>query len=276
MLCFPNAKINIGLNIIEKRADCFHNLETVFYPIKLQDTLEIIKLSQNKETVFNSYGTPIPGNGSNLCIKAYELLKQDFNLCSVDIGLLKNIPIGAGLGGGSSDAAFTLKLLNELFELKLSIELLEKYARLLGSDCAFFIQNKAVFAFGKGEQFEEITLSLSNYFIVLVNPVIHIGTAEAYANTKPIKPKVSLKELILLPITEWKNNIKNDFEDSIFPNYPAIAEIKNKLYEMGALYSSMSGSGSSVYGIFSSIPELKNVFTDYFVWTGKITTDIGK
>ncbi len=268
MLSFPNAKINIGLTIVEKRKDGFHNIETVFYPIKLQDSLEIIKLSENKETVFNSYGNSIPGKGTNLCVKAYELLKQDFKLLPVDIGLLKNIPIGAGLGGGSSDAAFTLKLLNELFELNLSVESLENYARLLGSDCAFFIRNKTVFASGKGDQFEEIDLSLHNYVIVLVNPCIHIGTAEAYSNTIPKKPKTSLQDLISLPIEEWKNNIKNDFEESIFPNYPQIAEIKNNLYNLGALYSSMSGSGSSVYGIFSSIPELKNVFPHYFVWVG--------
>lgn len=269
MILFPNAKINIGLNIVEKRSDGFHNIETVFYPINLQDTLEIIKLKETEESLFTSYGISIPNHGANLCLKAYQLLKKDYRIPPVDIGLLKNIPIGAGLGGGSADAAFTLKLLNQLFELNLSIEKLEMYARKLGSDCAFFIQNKPVFASGKGDQFEEIDLSIQHYFIVLINPNIHISTAEAYANTRPVQTKKSIKELIKRPVNEWPQHIKNDFEDSVFPKYPAIAEIKNKLYCLGALYSSMSGSGSSVYGIFSSMPEIKKAFPDYFVWTGK-------
>lgn len=267
MISFPNAKINIGLSIVEKRPDGFHNIETVFYPLQIQDTLEIIKLNETETPRFTSYGINIPGNGSNLCLRAYELLKKDYSLSTVDIRLLKNIPIGAGLGGGSADAAFALKLLNKLFELNLDAKQLESYARQIGSDCAFFIQNKPVFAKGKGDEFEEISLSFKDYSIVLINPNIHIGTAEAYANTKPEKPQKSVKELILLPVQEWRHYIKNDFEDSIFPNYPAIAEIKNKLYSLGALYSSMSGSGSSVYAIFSHMPEIKKEFPDYFVWT---------
>lgn len=271
MLCFPNAKINIGLNIVEKRQDGFHNIETIFYPIMLQDTLEIIQLSSEEKSSFCSYGNPIPGQGNNLCVKVYDLLKKDFQLPAVDIGLLKNIPIGAGLGGGSSDAAFTLKLLNQLFQLNLSNEQLKQYARQLGSDCAFFIENKVVFAKGKGDQFEMVDLCLHGYFIVLVNPGIHIGTAEAYAHTTPKQPNTSLKELIVLPIEQWAFYIKNDFEDSIFQTYPTIADIKNKLYQLGAIYSSMSGSGSSVYGIFRSLPILAKSFPNYSVWQGSLS-----
>jgi 4-diphosphocytidyl-2-C-methyl-D-erythritol kinase len=267
MLIFPNAKINIGLNIVEKRPDAFHNIETIFYPIKLQDTLEIIKLKPGEKSKFTSYGNIIPGEGINICLKAYELLKKAFQLSPVDIGLLKNIPVGAGLGGGSSDAAFSLILLNQIFALNLDREALKTYARKLGSDCAFFIENNAVFAKGKGDEFEEINLNLKNHHICLVNPGIHISTIEAYSNTIPIKPHYSLKDLVKSPIQEWPHQVKNDFEDSIFQKYPFIGQIKDKLYDLGALYSSMSGSGSSVYGIFSHpIINLKNVFPHYFVW----------
>jgi len=252
MIAFPNAKINIGLNIVEKRKDGFHSIESIFYPIfDLVDVLEIIELKENSNPQFSSSGISIPGEAtSNLCLKAYNLLKKDYDIPSVAIHLHKVIPIGAGLGGGSSDAAFTLKLLNNIFKLNLSDDILIQYARKLGSDCAFFIKNKPVFAFGKGDEFEEISLSLSNYKIKIEYPNIHIGTAEAYNGVIPSVSKLQLKEIINKPINSWKKSIKNDFESSIFLNYPEIKQLKLKFYKEGAIYASMTGSGSAVYGIF--------------------------
>lgn len=249
MVLFPNAKINIGLNIVEKRQDGFHNIESIFYPVfELYDVLEIVK---NEELKFTSTGIKIPGNEKdNLCLKAYHLLKQDFDISPVHIYLLKVIPIGAGLGGGSADAAFTLKGLNELFELKLTDEELINYARKLGSDCAFFIKNTPVYAFNKGDEFEAINLDLSAYDIKIEYPNIHIATAEAYEGIHPKAPAKNLKTLITAPIENWKATIKNDFEESIFPNHLAIKEWKEKMYNNGAVYASMTGSGSAVYGVF--------------------------
>ena len=249
MIVFPNAKINIGLNVVEKRTDGFHNIESIFYPVmELFDVLEIIKADKLQ---FSSSGITIPGNeADNLCVKAFRLLKTDFNISPVHIHLHKVIPIGAGLGGGSADAAFTLKALNQLFELHLTEEQLIEYARKLGSDCAFFIKNKPVYAFGKGDEFEPIELDLSKLDIKIEYPNIHVGTAEAYAGVVP-KPSIKkLKELIQLPISEWKNVLKNDFEDSILPNHPQIKALKEKFYNEGAIYASMTGSGSAVFGIF--------------------------
>jgi 4-diphosphocytidyl-2-C-methyl-D-erythritol kinase len=249
MIVFPNAKINIGLNVVERRPDGFHNIESIFYPVKeLFDVLEVV---ESNELKFTSSGIAIPGNhDDNLCLKAYRLIKADFDVASVHIHLHKVIPIGAGLGGGSADAAFTLKALNELFKLQLTDEQLINYARKLGSDCAFFIKNSPVYAFGKGDEFEPIALDLSNYNIKIEYPNIHIGTAEAYAGVNPKKSVTSLKEAIYLPISEWRNALKNDFEDSIFPNHPQIRSVKEKFYTEGALYASMTGSGSAVFGVF--------------------------
>jgi 4-diphosphocytidyl-2-C-methyl-D-erythritol kinase len=249
MVLFPNAKINIGLNVTEKRNDGFHNIESIFYPVfDLHDVLEIVK---SEELKFTSTGIEIPGNKKdNLCLKAYHLLKQDFDISPVHIYLLKVIPIGAGLGGGSADAAFTLKGLNELFELKLTDEQLINYVRKLGSDCAFFIKNRPVYAFNKGDEFEPIDFDLSAYEIKIEYPNIHIGTAEAYAGITSKESAKNVKTLITAPIENWKETIKNDFEESIFPNHPAIKELKEKMYNEGAVYASMTGSGSAVYGVF--------------------------
>lgn len=249
MVVFPNAKINIGLQIVEKRKDGFHNIESIFYPVfELYDVLEII---ESKELTFTSSGINIPGNlEDNLCLKAYQLLKKDYDLPPVHIHLLKVIPIGAGLGGGSSDAAFTLKLLNEKFELQLSDEDLINYARKLGSDCAFFIKNKPVFAHHKGDEFESVDLDLSDYNIKVEYPNIHIGTSEAYAGVIPQKSNFDLRKLSVDDIKNWKTYVKNDFEDSIFPYHSTIEKLKEKFYSDGALYVSMTGSGSAVFGIF--------------------------
>jgi len=258
MIVFPNAKINIGLNITERRPDGYHNLETVFYPIKINDVLEVIEAD---ELSFDYSGLDIPGDlNDNLCIKGYHLLKRDFpELPPVKIHLHKNIPIGAGLGGGSSDAAFFIKLMNEKFGLGLSADAMMDYARVLGADCAFFIEGKPVFAFDKGDEFETVKLDLSAYKIVLVMPDAHVSTAEAYRGVKPAPVKESLYELIKTPIANWKRHIKNDFEGHIFRDNPVIRGVKAELYEHGALYASMSGSGASVFGIFDTLPDLSGM-----------------
>lgn len=255
MIVFPNAKINIGLNIIERRPDGYHNLETVFYPIKINDVLEVIEASSLS---FYSSGLEIPGDDDdNLCVKGYHLLKRDFpELPPVKIHLHKNIPIGAGLGGGSADAAFFIKLMNDKFGLNLSIDTMADYGRQLGADCAFFIESKPVFAFDKGDEFEGIKLDLSGYHIALVMPDAHVSTSDAYRGVKPAPVKDSLYDLIKTPLANWKRNIKNDFEGHIFRDNPVIRGVKAELYERGALYASMSGSGASVFGIFDELPDL--------------------
>ncbi|NCD69812.1 4-(cytidine 5'-diphospho)-2-C-methyl-D-erythritol kinase [Mucilaginibacter agri] len=257
MIVFPNAKINIGLNIVTKRPDGYHNLETIFYPVKIKDALEAITAPQLS---FSSSGITIPGDKeNNLCIKAYELVNSDFELPPLKIHLHKHIPIGAGLGGGSADAAFFIKLINHQFDLKLSVEDMQNYARKLGADCAFFIENDPVYAFDKGDQFELLELDLSKYVIVLVMPPVHVSTADAYSGVKAEPSAESLKELIKLPVAQWRDRIKNDFEKTVIPKYPLIGEVKQALYDAGALYASMSGSGASVFGIFETLPPLEHL-----------------
>jgi len=258
MIVFPNAKINIGLNITARRPDGYHDLETVFYPVKINDVLEVI---ESDKLSFNYSGLDIPGNPEdNLCIKGYHFLKKDYpQLPPVKIHLHKNIPIGAGLGGGSSDAAFFIKLMNDKFDLNLSVDDMMDYARLLGADCAFFINNKPVYAFEKGDEFEPVSLDLSAYQIVLVMPDAHVSTAEAYKGVKPALTSESLYDLIKMPLANWKRNIKNDFEGHIFRDHPVIRGVKAELYEQGALYASMSGSGASVFGIFEQVPNLQHL-----------------
>jgi len=266
MIVFPNAKINIGLNIIEKRSDGFHNIETVFYPIGLSDILEI---NISNKIAFENTGLTIENKilENNLCYKAYKALNNSFKLNPVEIHLHKIIPFGAGLGGGSSDASFTLNVLNSLMKLNLDNEVLINYAEKIGSDCPFFLLNKPSFATEKGNKLETIELSLKGYFLVLVHPGIHVNTAKAYSKIKPQKPTQSLSEIISHPIESWKDKIKNDFEESVFGEYPEIRNIKNKLYDSGAIYASMSGSGSAIYGIFEKKIDLQNLFKSYFVYS---------
>ena len=257
MIVFPSAKINIGINITGRRPDGYHNIETIFYPLPIYDALEALP---GDELTFHSSGLEIPGRvEDNLCIKGYHLMRKDYDLPPVNIHLLKHIPIGAGLGGGSANAAFFSKLINEVFGLKLTTEQMLDYARQLGADCAFFIENKPVFAFEKGDRFEDIQLDLSGYHIALIMPPAHVSTAEAYRGVKPAPVNQSLKELIKLPVAEWKHHIKNDFEDSVFKNHPVIRGVKAALYEAGAIYASMSGSGASVFGIFNKKPDLSEL-----------------
>lgn len=266
MILFPNAKINIGLNILSRREDGFHNLETIFYPLAVRDALEVVEADQLK---FTSSGLEIPGNPTdNLCLKAYDLLSKNYELPPVHIHLHKHIPIGAGLGGGSADASFFIRLMNEKFELGMDTLQMEAYASRLGSDCAFFIQNKPALAHGKGDQLQTIELDLSNYFIILVMPVVQVSTSDAYRGVRPAVMENSLADLIKLPVEAWKAIIKNDFEPSVFLQYPIIAEIKSKLYSAGALYASMSGSGSSVFGIFEKELKLPDLEQDNKVFYG--------
>jgi 4-diphosphocytidyl-2-C-methyl-D-erythritol kinase len=251
VISFPNCKINLGLHILGKREDGFHNLETVFYPVPFKDALELIP-STNTDIEFTGTGLVVDGNAAdNLCVKAYHLLKKDFTeIRAVKMHLHKAIPLGAGLGGGSADAAFMLKLLNEKFHLNLSTDQLINYALQLGSDCPFFIINKPCFASSRGEVLEEILLDLSAYKIVLINPGIHINTGWAFSNITPALPEKSIKEIIQQPVNTWKDELKNDFETAVFSAHPAIKEIKEALYAQGAIYAAMSGSGSTVFGIF--------------------------
>jgi len=213
-----------------------------------QDALEILPSEKFK---FTTSGIEIPGEpDDNLCVRLYKTLAKEFKLPAVQIHLHKNIPIGAGLGGGSSDAAFTLKILNKLFSLNLSEESMEECVRPLGSDCAFFIKNKPVFAYEKGDHFEEINVNLKNNVIVIIYPNFHISTKEAYSGVKPEKSVISIKDILLMDKRVWKDHLKNDFETGLFKSYPELESIKKTFYEHGAFYASMSGSGSAIYGIF--------------------------
>src|SRR5690554_2450612 len=256
MITFPNAKINLGLQVLKKRSDGYHDLETVLYPIPIYDALEIVEASETK--LFIS-GISIPEDGDNLCNRVYKLLEAIYKLPPIHIYLHKRIPIGAGLGGGSSDAAFLIKLINDYFKLQLDSTQMINYASKLGADCAFFINNTSVFAEGIGGQFSELELDLSAYHLLVVKPPIHINTAEAYGDVLLRGEGRSLKQAILEPIDTWRESVFNDFEASVFKKYPVISQIKQNLYDAGAVYAAMSGSGSSLFAIFDHavcLPEL--------------------
>lgn len=273
MIVYPNCKINLGLHILEKRTDGYHNLETIFYPIALSDVLEIIenKDPENSPSFpLSTSGLPIQGTtSSNLCVKAYKLLKKDFpKLPWVRVHIHKIIPIGAGLGGGSSNGAFALKAYNEIFNLQISTEKLMDYAAVLGSDCPFFIINKPCFATGRGELLTEIDLDLSGYKFVVINPGIYINTGDAFREIVPEFPAKNVREIIKQPIQSWKNELVNDFEKPIFRKHPEISRIKDQLYDAGAEYACMSGSGSTLYGLFKKdIPVELSLPPHYFVRT---------
>ena len=272
MVLFPNCKINLGLNIIAKRTDGYHDLETVFYPLQIKDALEIIEGSNAQQPVpniqYSMSGLQIDCNiESNLCVKAYQLLKKDFaGLPVVNMHLHKAIPTGAGLGGGSANGAFTLKLLNKKFDLGLTDQELISYALQLGSDCPFFIVNKSCFGTGRGENLEPITIDLTGYKLMIVHPGIHINTGLAFSGIQPLKPSKSIKTIIQQPVVSWKEELKNDFEAPIFSQYPELKMIKDSLYDHGAVYASMTGSGSAVYGIFGKDTAITLSFPkNYFV-----------
>lgn len=266
MIVFPPAKLNLGLQIIEKRDDCFHNLQTVFYQFPLNDVLEIIEDSSLNTGEFQLYtsGLSIP-NGENLCEKAYNLLHKSYGLPGVRMYLHKVIPMGAGLGGGSSDAAYSLKVLNILFDLKLSKDELKTHALSLGSDCPLFIDEGPQYAEGRGELLSQVTVDLKGKYLVLINPKIFIPTSEAFENISP-KSSYSCKHVVENDLRHWKADLINDFEPIMIKKYPILSNIKDKLYLMGADYASMSGSGSTMFGIFSSPVSNVDWPADYFVW----------
>jgi 4-diphosphocytidyl-2-C-methyl-D-erythritol kinase len=267
VIVFPNCKINLGLHILRKRADGFHDLETVFYPIAWQDALEIVQNpSLSSPIQFNTSGLKIGSpTEDNICFKAYQLLKMDFpELPAIKMHLHKVIPSGAGLGGGSSDGAFTLLLLNKKFNLGISEDQLIQYALKLGSDCPFFVKNKPCYATGRGEKLEEVELNLSPYRIVLVNPQIHIDTGKAFSKIAPYNQRKSIKEIIQQPIENWKDLFKNDFEETVFAEHPEVKTIKEELYTQGAVYASMSGSGSTVYGLFEKSTQFHLDFPEHY------------
>ena len=249
MVLFPHAKINIGLQVIARRPDGFHHINTLFYPLPLCDVLELIPA---EKTTLRLTGLPIEGIADdNLCMKAYRLLQKDYELPPIAIHLHKVIPTGGGLGGGSSDASHTLLALNKLFSLQCPEQQLMDYAARLGSDCAFFIQPKPALAEGRGEILHPMDICLTGYYLLLVKPPIHVSTAEAYANITPQQPAQPLQTLVNLPVTEWRGKMCNDFEAGVFAQHPELAAIKAALYEKGATYAAMSGSGATVFGLFA-------------------------
>ncbi len=253
MKLYPNAKINIGLNVVERRADGYHNLETVFFPLQLCDQLEVNRVVGSGECVFRQAGLVVDcAPEDNLIVRTFERMKPLLGGDGVEIDFAKHIPFGAGLGGGSSDAAHTAIALNELFDLRLSKQELIDIVRPLGADCAFFIENSPCLATGIGDVLQPFELSLEGYSLVLVKPNVHVSTKAAYQGITPRRPAHSLAELIQLPVTEWRGKVHNDFEDSVFPQFPEIARTKELLYELGATYAAVSGSGASVFGLFEA------------------------
>ncbi|MCF0235249.1 MAG: 4-(cytidine 5'-diphospho)-2-C-methyl-D-erythritol kinase [Bacteroidaceae bacterium] len=274
MVVFPCSKINLGLNIVERRSDGYHNLETVFYPIPLHDNLEVISVKNaTQDYLLHKTGLEIEGeDDNNLVVKVFRLLKEEFSqIPSVEIWLHKRIPSGAGLGGGSSDAAYMMRLLNEKYDLKMTDEDIEYRLSRLGADCPFFYHSRPAYATGIGDQLLPIDFDLAGYTLVLVKPDVHVSTREAYSLVHPKPSSQSLLFALSQPIETWRETVKNDFEFSVFKQYPAIAAIKQTLYDMGAVYASMSGSGSSVFGLFRrSQPEAAEVFSDCFVYETKL------
>lgn len=271
MIVYPNAKINLGLFVTEKRPDGYHNLETVFYPVPLQDTLEVCERTQattdTDDCTLHVTGIPVAGAPEdNLVVKAYRLLKKEFALPPIHIRMGKHIPSGAGLGGGSADAAFMMRLLNEQFSLGLSPEEMEERVARLGADCAFFVRNRPAFATGIGDRLTPLEgFSLAGMYIVIVKGDTFVSTREAYAGIRPRKAEVHLPDVLGSPVETWREAVRNDFEESIFAAHPEIAAIKDKLYSLGAAYAAMSGSGASVFGLFRHpVEQVERVFEGMF------------
>ena len=254
MKIHPCAKINLGLNIVEKRPDGYHNLETVFYPVPIFDTLDITQAAETRLFVDSSLSSEDPEK--NLVMRAYRLLEKECDLPPVHIRLEKHIPMQAGMGGGSSDGAYTLRLLNEMFQLGISVGQLQQMSATLGADCPFFITSEPSYAEGIGERLAPVALSLSDYFIVVVKPPVPVSTKEAFSRITPQKPAKNCRDIVMQPLSTWRESLVNDFEQSIFALYPEVARIKESLYESGAVYAAMSGSGISVFGLYKERPTL--------------------
>lgn len=272
MICFPNAKINLGLRILRKREDGFHDIETIFYPIGLSDALEVVP-SLDGETTFTITGIKIDGNpAENLVLRAWRLIQKNYSLPGVHIHLHKVIPAGAGLGGGSSDAAFLLKLARRVFAVKVCGNELHQLAAGLGSDCSFFINNNPAIASGKGDVLTPASVSLSGLHLLLVKPAVMVPTPLAYKLVIPSGVTMPAAENLPVDQKDWNNLLVNDFETAIFAQFPEIGKIKKMLFEMGALYASMSGSGSAVFGLFREKPStLPADFREMFVWQEQLT-----
>ncbi len=274
MVIFPNAKINLGLSVLSKRGDGFHQIESAMVPVPINDALELI-VATDRNFGLTVSGIEINGHPeNNLCVKAWKLLQPAYNLPGIKMHLHKVIPMGAGLGGGSADGAFTIKLINQVFDLGLSPGVMESYARQIGSDCPFFIKNQPALAFDKGDQLKQIEIDLSGHFLVLVKPDVHISTAEAYAGISPKIPDMPVNKIIQLPVEEWKRLLKNDIETNIFKIHPVLSEIKDKLYHSGAIYASMSGSGSAMFALFKTEVELRGHFSGCYYWSGRLEGNV--
>ena len=279
MLTFPCAKINLGLNITSKREDGYHNIETIFYPVPLTDALEV-KLMHDDFPSDEPCDLKITGNAvdcdekNNLVVKAYTLLAQDFKLPRVHTHLVKRIPMQAGLGGGSADGAFMIRLLDERFRLNMGIAEMERYASRLGSDCAFFITAEPSFATGRGEVLEPVNIAeqnLQGYYIAIVKPAIAVSTREAFKQIICRQPEHCCRDIVRQPIETWKTVLTNDFEEPAFKQHPELADIKQRLYDLGAVYAQMSGSGSAFFGLFRTVPQqLKSNFPDCYTFTTKL------
>lgn len=271
MIYFPNAKINLGLNIVSKREDGYHNLETIFYPLMIKDGLEVIEKDGLRADIFIQEGLQVDGDlNDNLVMKALRLMRQHYSFPFVEVHLLKCIPFGAGIGGGSADATFMLRLLNDMFSLGISNNRLAELAVQLGADCPFFVYNTPMYAEGIGEEFHPLNLSLDDYRLVLVKPDVFVSTKDAFSKVKPTAPQMNLREVVKYPVSEWRNLMANDFEKSVFPLFPEIHAVKQKMYNLGAVYASMSGSGASVYGLFKEMPDdIESLFENEYVWIEK-------
>ena len=268
MICFPNGKINLGLRVLSKRPDGFHNIETLFYPIPIRDAMEFIPANSFQ---LNISGFPIREEiKNNLIYKTWALLHKNYNIPPMQVHLHKAIPTGSGLGGGSANVAFFIQAANTYFKLGMNENTMKSLAGQLGSDCPFFIENKAAFATGKGEILKAATINLRGKYLFVIKPEIQISTQKAYSMVQTGKPKNDLSEIISRPIVQWKGLLMNDFEESIFKLHPEIGNLKESLYNMGAVYASMSGSGSAVFGIFENKPILTNISPNNYFWFGKL------
>ena len=275
MITFPVAKINLGLNVVEKRADGYHNLQTVFYPVPIMDALEIVPMSDgfpsDVDCDLKVTNITIEGDEQrNLVVRAYHLLKADYpELPRVHAHLWKGIPTQAGMGGGSSDCGYMIRLLNETFDMGLSSEQMQQYAARLGADCAFFIESSACYAEGIGERLQPIDLDLSGWYIGVVRPDIPVPTKEAFSRIHPHYPALNCRDVVKQPVETWRDRLTNDFEESVFALHPEIGAVKEQLYKMGATYAAMSGSGSALFGLFKDEPDaLRQTFPDMFTFSG--------
>ena len=277
MITFPIAKINLGLNVVERRPDGYHNLETVFYPVPIADALEVTTMDPQFPSPYDCdlkvSNISIEGDEQrNLVVRAYQLLKQDFpQLPRIHAHLFKAIPTQAGMGGGSSDCAYMIRLLNEQFQLGLSTRQMQDHAARLGADCAFFILSRPAYAEGIGEQLQPIDLDLSQYWIAVVRPDIPVSTKEAFSLIRPHRPQKNCRDVVMQPVETWRDDLTNDFEQSVFALHPEIGAVKVRLYELGAVYAAMTGSGSSLFGLFSQPINIGEHFPEMFTWCARLS-----